>query len=212
MCRDLCQVRGDVRWISTRPLVPRGLLDQRNGAPRGLLDQRNGAPRWLLDQRLWGSAGRVVPGEERAGHVSRPRPGLRGRSPDLDTAARPSRPTRSAEWGPSRPTRSAEWGPSRPTRSAVVGFRWSSSARRGTSRARVETSTKSPETRGRFRPPRRPGQSWGTWPSRTQARNSFRSPVSPSRPPLPTCSGGRTACSLTPRKRSSQPPGTVMTW
>ena len=79
------------------------------------------------------SAGRVVPGEERAGHVSRPRPSFRGLSPDLDTPPRSSSATRSAD-GEFR------WS------SSALRFRWSSSARRGTSRARVETSTKSPET------------------------------------------------------------------
>ena len=79
----------------------------------------------LLDRRFGGPAGRVVPGEERAGHVSRPRPSRREPAPDLDTPPRSSSATRSA----------------------VAWFRWSSSARRGTSRARVETSTKSSGTR-----------------------------------------------------------------
>ncbi len=45
------------------------------------------------------STGRVVPRDEGAGHVSRPRPSPRGPSPDLDTATRSSRPTRSADGG-----------------------------------------------------------------------------------------------------------------
>ncbi len=134
------------------------------------------------------SAGRVVPREERAGHVSRPQPSPRRPSPDLDTAARPSRPTRSTDaWvpagrgapccsagrvvpreeraghvsrpqaSPSRPSPDLDTPPrsSSATRPAVALFRWSSSAPysrwsssapRGTSRARVETSTKSPQT------------------------------------------------------------------
>ena len=67
------------------------------------------------------SAGRVVPRDEGAGHVSRPRPSPWGLSPDLDTPPRSSSATRSAEGG----------------------SRWSRSAPRRRSRARVETSTTS---------------------------------------------------------------------
>ena len=50
-----------------------------------------------LNQRLWGSVGRVVPREVRAGHVSRPPASPLGPSPDLDTPPRSSSATRSAE-------------------------------------------------------------------------------------------------------------------
>ena len=48
------------------------------------------------------------------------------------------------------------------------------------------------------------GQPW-----RIRSRYSFRSPVSPSRPPLPTISGGGDGFSFTPGSRSLSPPGTV---
>ncbi len=153
---DLDQVPGNGRRISTRPLVPRGLLDQRMCSPAGRVVPRDegaghvsrprpspqgsspdldtaarhfdtrrsflalllsASPRGLLDQRMCSPAGRVVPRDEGAGHVSRPRPSPRGRSPDLDTPPRSSSAIRSAD----------------------VESRWSSSAPRRRSRARVET-------------------------------------------------------------------------
>ena len=51
--------------------------------------------RWSSGARF--SAGRVVPREERAGHVSRPPAGPQEPSPDLDTPPRSSSATRSAE-------------------------------------------------------------------------------------------------------------------
>ena len=110
---------------------PRGLSPDLDTPPRHFDTRRSflapllsTSPRRLLDQRLSGSAGRVVPRDEGAGRVSRPRPSPRERSPDLDTAARSSSATRSAK----------------------LRSRWSSSAPRRRSRARVETSTKSPRT------------------------------------------------------------------
>ena len=89
-------------------------------------------------------AGRVVPRDEGAGHVSRPPTGPQEPSPDLDTAARSSRPTRSAlgtrPLVPRRLLDQRMWVP------AGRRFRWSSSAPRGTSRARVETSHRSAGT------------------------------------------------------------------
>ena len=82
-----------------------------------------------------------MPREERAGHVSRPRPSPHRPSPDLDTPPRSSSATRSAD-GEFR------WSA---TRSADAGSRWSSSAPRRRSRARVETSAKSPRTLARSR-------------------------------------------------------------
>ena len=90
-----------------------------------------GGSRWSSSART--SAGRVVPREERAGHVSRPPAGPQEPSPDLDTPPRSSSATRSAD-------AEFRWSSSAPK------FRWSSSARRGTSRARVETSHGSPPT------------------------------------------------------------------
>ena len=91
---------------------------------------------------LWVSAGRVVPREERAGHVSRPRPSPRGLSADLDTAARSSRPTRSASGARLLvPRRLLD----------QRNPRWSSSAPRRRSRARVETSHGSAGTLTRSR-------------------------------------------------------------
>ena len=48
---------------------------------------------------MWVPSGRVVPGEERAGHVSRPPAGPLGPTPDLDTPPRSSAATRSADAG-----------------------------------------------------------------------------------------------------------------
>ena len=108
---DLPRVRRNPHQISTRPLVPRGLLDQRMGSSAGRVVPRGSAGRVVPR----GFAGRVVPGDGGAGHVSRPPAGPQEPSPDLDTAARSSRPTRSAD-GESR------WSSNAPY------FRWSSSA------------------------------------------------------------------------------------
>ena len=90
-------------------------------------------------------AGRVVPREERAGHVSRPQPSPRRPSPDLDTPPRSSSATRSADGEFRRSaTRSADGGSRRS--SSALWTRWSSSAPLGTSRARVETSAGSAGT------------------------------------------------------------------
>ena len=118
---------GHVSRPPAGPLEPSPDLDTaaRSSRPtRSALGTRLLVPRRLLDQRNPPTAGRVVPREERAGHVSRPPAGPQEPSPDLDTPPRSSSATRSAE----------------PT------HRWSSSAPRGTSRARVETTRRSAGT------------------------------------------------------------------